>query len=143
MPDLSDVLIALAIAILAGIGITAWALCAAADDDRAAEFAGEEPAHHAEHEGATEGWSPAAELAEVVPAPITEGERRLAEEARLRAETRAEFDALADGWGRSIDDTFERAIRWSDRLGHLERDTQEVSQQVIADLLAAGRRGQR
>lgn len=138
----SDVLIvAGAILLTASIGATVLVLLRreAILDERPA------PRHRApvEHQGATEGWSPAQELEQFAAAPITDAERWAADEAALRRQTREEFEALDQQWQASIDDTFERALTHAERLGHLEVDTQEVPRSVIADLLAAGRRSAR
>lgn len=106
-------------------------------------------AQPAEHAGAVQGWSPGAELAAVPHRPLGPGEAAAIAQAYEDAvwedqarQYRDAFEALGVHARRGIDDTFERAMRWSDRIGsgHLHTDTQEVSRQAVDDLLAAGER---
>jgi hypothetical protein len=148
VPDASTILIAGGVVL--GVATVAIALVRTASllDDE--QDAAQDQA--AEHEGATEGWSPAAELEQFPRRPIGPDEAaaiaQAYEDALWEDQERAykvAFYGLADDCRRGLDDTFERAARWSRRIGsgHLEKDTVEVSRDVIADLLAAGKRGAR
>jgi hypothetical protein len=71
---------------------------------------------------------------------MNDAERWAAEESALRAQTRAEFEALDAGWQASLTDTFERALTHAERLGHLEVNTAEITPEMRAAILAEGKR---
>lgn len=97
------------------------------------------------HVGATEKWSPEAQIAAVPWKPIgPEEARRITEdhaaaiwEDQQRSHTAA-FRALDLRQPRAIDDTFEGLLRRANRIGHLELDTCEIPRGLMAEVVARG-----
>lgn len=100
------------------------------------------------HVGATERWSPIAAVEAVPQRPLgPEEAQRIAEdhEAAIWEDQQRDLDAgFRDAFEvrmpRKIDDTFDGLIRRAERIGHLERDTREISMEQLAEVLGrAGR----